>query len=239
MGKKSNVDMTVNTDVVKVVTAQPEVTETAPEAAEEQKASKKKKESQGRSKKYVAVRANVDRTKLYDVFAAVELVKKLSYSSFEGTVSADILVKEGVTQVDAMLPHSTGKKIRVAIASDEVIKEIEAGNINFDVLVASRQFVPKLAKLAKVLGPKGLMPNPKNGTITDNPEAKKKELEGGKVTYKAEKKQPVMHVTVGKVSMETHQLVENLTALMTALENRMVRMTISATMSPGVKVKIG
>jgi large subunit ribosomal protein L1 len=232
MAKRQDVDMSANEDVVKIVEAVD-----APEA--EQKSTKKKKPTVARSKKYTAVRSQVDKTKFYDSFAAIELIKRLSYSKFEGTVTTDILLKEGTTQIDATLPHSTGKVLRVAIASDELIKEIESGTINFDVLVASRQFVPKLAKLAKVLGPRGLMPNPKNGTITENPEAKKKELEGGKMTFKAEKKQPVMHVTIGKTSMETQALVENLNALMAALENRMVRLTISATMSPGVKVKIG
>ncbi|MBP7768463.1 hypothetical protein KA082_01345 [Candidatus Woesebacteria bacterium] len=232
MAKRQDVDMSANDDVVKIV-ASDEVQ--AEGTVAEEKAAKKK--TAGRSKKYVAIRSQVDKTKLYDPFAAIELVKRLSYSKFEGTITADLVVKEGTTQVELTLPHSTGKKIRVAIASDEVIKEIEAGVINFEVLVASRQFVPKLAKLAKILGPKGLMPNPKNGTITENPEAKKAELEGGKMTFKAEKKQPVMHITIGKTKMDTQALVENLAAISKALEMKLIRMAISATMSPGVKVK--
>lgn len=234
MAKRQDVDMSANDDVVKIVA----VDAPTEEAGTEEKTSKKAKATgPARSKKYTAVRSQVDRTKFYDPFAAVELVKRLSYSKFEGTVTADLVVKEGTTQVDVTMPHSTGKAIRVAIASDELIKEIETGTITFDVLVASRQFVPKLAKLAKILGPKGLMPNPKNGTITDNPEAKKKELEGGKMTFKAEKKQPIMHITIGKTSMETSQLVDNMNAISKALELKLIRMTISATMSPGVKVK--
>ncbi len=236
MSKRQDVDMSANNDVVKIVeNTDADQTVEAGENQPEQKAPKKV--SQPRSKKYTAVRSQVDKTKLYDAFAAVELVKRLSYSKFEGTITADLVVKEGTTQIDLTLPHSTGKKIRVAIASDEVIKEIEAGNINFDVLVASRQFVPKLAKLARVLGPKGLMPNPKTGTITDNPEAKKAELEGGKMTYKAEKKQPVMHITIGKSKMDTQALVENINEIAKVLDTKLIRMAISATMSPGVKVK--
>lgn len=234
MAKRQDVDMSANDDVVKIVA----VADDTAAGTDEKAAKKAKKLTQARSKKYAAVRANVDRTKFYDSFAAIELVKRLSYSKFEGTVTLDLLVKEGTTQVEATLPHSTGKVLRVAIASDELVKEIEAGVINFDVLVASRQFVPKLAKLAKTLGPKGLMPNPKNGTITENPEAKKKELEGGKVTFKAEKKQPVMHITIGKTKMETQALVENLNTIISALENKVIRATVSATMSPGIKVKI-
>ncbi len=234
MAKRQDVDMSANEDVVKIVA----VDAPAEETAGEEKATKKAKPTgPARSKKYAAVRSQVDKTKFYDPFAAIELVKRLSYSKFEGTVTIDLVVKEGTTQVDVTMPHSTGKAIRVAIASDELIKEIETGTINFDVLVASRQFVPKLAKLAKILGPKGLMPNPKNGTITDNPEGKKKELEGGKMTFKAEKKQPVMHITIGKTSMDTQALVENLQAVSKALELKLIRMTVSATMSPGVKVK--
>lgn len=234
MAKRQDVDMSANEDVVKIVA----VDAPAEETAGEEKATKKAKPTgPARSKKYAAVRSQVDKTKFYDPFAAIELVKRLSYSKFEGTVTIDLVVKEGTTQVDVTMPHSTWKAIRVAIASDELIKEIETGTINFDVLVASRQFVPKLAKLAKILGPKGLMPNPKNGTITDNPEGKKKELEGGKMTFKAEKKQPVMHITIGKTSMDTQALVENLQAVSKALELKLIRMTVSATMSPGVKVK--
>lgn len=232
MAQRKNAEAAENTDVVKVVEAQDEA---SVEQAAEVKA---KKATRVRSKKYAAVRAQVDRTKYYDAFSAIELLKRLSYTKFDGSVTADILVREGTTQVDVTLPHATGKVLRVAIATEELIAEIQAGTINFDILVASSQFVPKLAKLARILGPKGLMPNPKNGTITNNPEAKKKELESGKMTFKAEKKQPVMHITLGKVSTETKSLVENLTTLMGALENRIVRLTISASMSPGIKIKL-
>lgn len=232
MAQRRNADPAENTDVVKVVEAQDEASVAQAEEV------KVKKAARVRSKKYAATRAQVDRTKYYDAFSAIELLKRLSYTKFDGSVTADILVREGTTQVDATLPHATGKTLRVAIATEELIAEIQAGNINFDILVASSQFVPKLAKLARILGPKGLMPNPKNGTITNNPEAKKKELESGKMTFKAEKKQPVMHITIGKVSMETQALVENLSTIIKALENRIVRLTVSASMSPGIKIKV-
>lgn len=230
MGSKKNVDMSTNEDVVKVVEST--------DAPQTEKTSKKAKASAGRSKKYVAARSLVDKTKHYDAFAAVELVKRLSYSKFDGTISADIVVKEAGNQVDVAFPHSTGKVLRVAIADDSVISEIEAGTINFDVLVTAPNMVPKLAKFARVLGPRGLMPNPKNGTITPNPEQKKKELESGKTTIKTEKKQPVMHVTIGKASMDTKALVENVTALIEALGTKAVRLSLTSSMSPSVKVKI-
>lgn len=233
MSKKRNVDMSTNDDVVKVVQG----TETEGTAQTEEQSTKKSKKV-GRSKRYSKVRSQVDRTKFYAPLAAIELVKKLSYSSFPGTITADMVAKDTNVQTDITLPHSTGKTVKVAIADDELLKEIEAGTISFDILVSSRQFVPKLAKFAKILGPRGLMPNPKNGTITENPEAKKKELEGGKMTVKTEKKQPIMHITLGKTNMESQDLADNLIALMTALQGRILRVTISATMSPGVKVEL-
>lgn len=231
MGSKKNVDMSTSEDTVKVI-------ETADTATPEETISKKTKPSTGRSKKYVAARSLVDKTKHYDAFAAVELVKRLSYSKFDSTISADVQVKEAGSQVDVAFPHSTGKVLRIAIADDSVINDIEAGKIEFDVLITEPSMVPKLAKFARVLGPRGLMPNPKNGTITPNPEQKKKELESGKTTLKTEKKQPVMHVSLGKASMDTKALVENITTLVDTLGTKAVRLSISSTMSPSVKVKI-
>jgi large subunit ribosomal protein L1 len=118
------------------------------------------------------------------------------------------------------------------------LAQLEAGTIDFDVLITEPRFMPKLAKHARVLGPKGLMPNPKNGTITDNPEAKRKELEGGKVTLKTEKKAPLMHVLLGKTDMETKDLVENLNALLEAVKGKAVKASVTATMSPSVKVAV-
>jgi len=234
MGAKKNVDTTANTDTIKIVSETP----TESVIATDEPKKKVEKSRKVRGKKYVATRSQVDKTKLYDMFAAIELLKRLSYSKFDGTITADLVVREEGTSATLTFPHSTGKTVTVAIASDEVLAEIEAGKINFDILVTAPQFIPKLAKFARILGPRGLMPNPKNGTITPNPEAKKKELEGGKITVKAEKKQPVMHVTIGKVSMETQQLQENLTTLVDALKGKVLKVAISATMSPGIKVKI-
>lgn len=255
MGSKRNVDMSGSHDKIKVLEAAPEVT-VADDAQKEQvtdsaasatestqaqdaKASKATKPSRIRSRKYVSVRSQVDKTKLYDAFAAVELVKKLSYSHFAGTITADVLAREIGVQADLTFPHSTGKTVRVAIVTDELLTDIEAGKLDFDVLIAEPRYMAKLAKFARVLGPKGLMPNPKNGTITPKPELKKKELEGGKITVKTEKKQAVIHVVIGKTSMETQELVENIQTLITALGTNILKLSISATMSPGVKVKIG
>lgn len=267
MGSKRNADMSSTVDEVKVVAA-PEVaaevnapagttseTATVQEAIDQvanteasvndgaeteakPAAKAKAKVSKGRSKKYHLLRSQVDKTKVYDAFAAVELVKRLSYTSFNGTIEAHGVLKETGATASFSFPHSTGKTVRVALASDELIQTVEAGTIDFDILLTTKEFMPKLTKLARVLGPKGLMPNPKNGTLTENPEAKKKELEGGKLTIKTEKKAPLIHTTVGKVSMETKELVENLQALMQAFKGKLVKLSISSTMSPGVKVVV-
>jgi large subunit ribosomal protein L1 len=252
MGSKKRDNVMSSTDEIKIVEAPTEVTAdatasaddaataaapTAEEtAAAEKAAAKKAKRAQGRSKKYQSVRAKVDKTKKYDPFAAMELVKKLSYSKFDGTISAHVVVKEAGTTVAFTPPHSTGKTIRVAIVTDDLLKEVEAGNINFDILVSAPEYMPKLARFASVLGPKGLMPNPKNGTLTKDTENQKKRLEAGTVTVKTEKKAPLMHVQIGKVSMDTKALVENLEALLKSVGTKLERVTIAASMSPGIKV---
>lgn len=239
MGQKKNVDMSANTDKVKIVSSE-DIAPVAATASDDaaQAAPAPKAKVVARSKRYQDARSKVDRTKFYEPSAAVDLVKELSYSKFAGTITADIVTKDQ-TSIDLTLPNATGKTVRVAVADDALLTDLEAGKIEFDILVTSRQFVPKLAKYARVLGPRGLMPNPKNGTITENPEAKKKELESGAMTYKTEKKQPVMHISIGKTDMKTADVVANLEALMNALVNKVVRLSISATMSPSVKVKLG
>lgn len=231
MGSKKNVDMSTTTDQVKIVA----VDETQEQV---QETKKKVSNKQARSKKYQAVRSQVDKTKQYDPFSAVELIKKLSYSKFKGSIEAHLQVKEVGASATLALPHSTGKSVKVAIASDEVLAQIEEGNLDFDVLVSTPKFMPKLTKYARVLGPKGLMPNPKNGTLTPNPEVKKKELEAGSMTIKTEKKAPLMHLVIGNVSMDTKQVVENIESLLKALKGKVLKLSISASMSPGVKVKI-
>lgn len=227
--------MSATQDTVKVVEAPTGAQNT--EAHAEAK-TKKVKEARSRSAKYKAVRAQVDKTRAYDAFSAVELVKKLSYSKFDGSIVAHAVLRETGSKADLTFPHTTGRSIKVAIASDDVLKQIEDGNIDFDVLLTTPQLMPKLAKHARVLGPRGLMPNPKNGTITDNPEAKKKEFEAGKISIKTEKKAPLIHVTIGKTSMETKDLVENIQALLKAFKGKMVKMSLAASMSPGVRVEI-
>ncbi len=229
MGAKRNVDMSATTDKIKVV-------KTKTSKAEQTKANANKQRQ--RSKKYQAKRALIDKTKTYQLKQAVELVKKTSYSQFDGTITASLVFKEVGEQAKLSLPHSSGKTVKVAIASDELITDIAAGKIDFDILVTKPEFIPKLAKYARVLGPKGLMPNPKNGTITAHPEKRAQELSGGEITIKTDRKQPLSHVIIGKVSYKTDDLVENLQVLIKKLQNKLVKMTLSASMSPSIRVAL-
>jgi len=232
MGSKHNVDMSASETEVKVIESLEEEQNT------EQKKAAPKKPKRSRSAKYQVIRSQVDKTKAYDPFSAIELVKRLSYSKFSGSVEAHGVVrKEGLSATFAF-PHSTGRSVRVAIADDKVLKDIEDGKIDFDVLISVPEYMSKLAKYARVLGPKGLMPNPKNGTVTDDPEAKKKLLEAGSITLKTEKKAPLIHIVFGKTDMESKDLVENLQTLMKAFKDDLLKLSISASMSPGVKVEL-
>lgn len=191
-----------------------------------------------RGKKYAATRSKVDKARAYDALSAIELVKQLSYSRFEGTISADVVVTSTDVSAELLLPHASGQQKKVAVVDEAVLKQIEAGTLDFDILVSAPEFMPKLAKHAKLLGPKGLMPNPKNGTLTANPQQAVKELAAGKQLLKTEKKQPLMHVSLGKTSMDTKHLIENLQALAKAFQGKLVKVSLSATMGPGVKVDV-
>jgi large subunit ribosomal protein L1 len=241
MGSKRNVTVDGSEDKVKIVAAKDE----APAALNGSEPTEHKNQpkktplkTNPRSKRYQAARAQVDRSKFYPPAEAITLVKKIAYANFGGTICADLVLKDTDNQIKISFPHTTGKSLRVAIVDDEILAQIEAGKLNFDILLTTPQYMPKLAKLARILGPKGLMPNPKNGTIVADPIKAKKELESGKTTLKTERKAPLLHVTLGKVSASATDLSENLEALLAALEGRILKAVISATMSPGVKVLI-
>lgn len=208
------------------------------ETSESDSTSKQITTSRSRGKRYVTTRSLVDRTLDYPLADAIDLVIKTSYSKFIGTITADLVVKEIGDQGTLTFPHSTGKTITVEIASEETLTKLEKGVIDFDILLTEPAFVPKLAKYARLLGPKGLMPNPKNGTITAQPAKRKKELEAGAVTIKSERKAPLCHVIIGNTKMPKSELLANASTLLTTLKGRILKMTLSATMGPGVKVKV-
>ena len=221
-------------------------------AADEEKLQKQKREKNAseippktRSKRYKEAAGMVDKTKLYPLSEAVALVKKTSLTKFDGSVEVHININVNVlgekkdVRGTVSLPHGTGKKVNVAIADDKIIAEIAEGKITFDILVASPAMMPKLAKVARVLGPKGLMPNPKNGTVTENPEKKAKELSAGQVNYKSEPENPIIHQTVGKVSFTETQLIENINIFLDSVGRAKIsKATLTSTMGPGVKISI-
>lgn len=212
---------------------------------EEAKKAKKHKKTRVRSKRYVEAASLVDKTKTYPLSDAVSLVKKTSLTKFDGSVELHVnlnpssLGEKKDMRGSVSLPHGTGKQVRVVVADDAVIADVTAGKINFDILVAHPSMMPKLAKVARILGPKGLMPNPKTGTVTEDTTKRAKELSTGKVNFKTEPDQPIIHLLVGKVSFEDKNLVENVDAMLDAVgRGKIAKATLTATMGPGVKVQV-
>lgn len=192
-------------------------------------------------KAILAAKSKVDRTKNYPLVEAVKLVKASNITKFDATVTIhlNLVAKDAPTRVELTFPHLAGTAKRVAIVSDALLADIEKGKIEFDILVTHPSFMPKLAKYAKLLGPKGLMPTPKAGTVTPNPEAKAAEFAAGKTLVKAEAKFPLMHVTVGKVSQAEAELVANIQALIDAVKPRNItKAVLASTMSPGIKLQL-
>lgn len=195
-----------------------------------------------RSKKYQNVLTLFDAKKIHNIKEAIELVKKISISQFDANVEIHIrlLSKTGKPEtVRGLLqyPHPTGKKIQVVILDEKTMAEIEkTKKANADIYLAAPKIMPQVAKLAKILGPKGKMPNPKAGTITDDPEKTKKELEGGKIEYKTDSGGN-LHQVIGKVSADNTILTENYNALLAVLPlDKITSITMCATMGPGIKV---
>lgn len=194
-----------------------------------------------RGKAIQTAKSKVDPQKKYVLIEAVKLVKDTNITKFISTVTLhlNLVTKDAPTRVEVTFPFAAGEAKRVAIVSDELLKDIEKGKIEFDILVTSPAFMPKLAKFAPVLGPKGLMPSPKAGTVTSDPEKKAKEFAGGKTVVKAESKFPLMHVTIGKVNQSEAELIANIQALLDAVKLKNVtKATLASTMSPGIKLQL-
>lgn len=206
---------------------------------EQKKAKKEKFQKASHSEGYNNLATKVDPSKVYSLAEGLELLKSLQRGKFDETVELHINTATTGISGSVTLPHGTGKKTRVAIATEELIAEVEKGKIDFDILVAEPGMMPKLARVAKVLGPRGLMPNPKNGTITPKPEEVVKKYEGGQLNFKTEAKNPIMHLTVGKMSFGTEKLSENIESMVSAINKlNIVNITLKSTMSPGVKVRL-
>lgn len=224
-------------------TDQASMTAEEPKKVIKKKVFAKKEQRSSTWKKAVSL---IEKGKAYSLSSALELLDKTHLAKFDETVELHINATQSLSG-SMQLPHGTGKTTRVAIlapskdaiGADSLLKEIEAGKITFDVLVATPDAMPRLAKVARILGPKGLMPNPKNGTVTPNPEAVAKKYEGGHTTFKTEAKAPVLHLSVGKLSFGKEKLEENINMALQAVETKNMRKVIlKSTMSPAIRLLI-
>ena len=221
-----------------------------------------------KSKKYVEAQALIEKGKAYSIEEAIELVKKTSTVKFDATV--DVAFKLGLDTRHAdqqlrgamVLPHGTGKTKKVLVVTQgakveeakaagadvvggtEILEEIKKGWLDFEVMIATPDMMAELGKLGRILGPKGLMPNPKTGTVTMDVTKAVNEVKAGKITYRTDK-QGNVHVTIGKTSFDSEKLVENYRAIYDVLVKAkpssakgvyMRNIAVSSTMGPGVKV---
>lgn len=191
-----------------------------------------------RGKKYQKAVQKVDKNKLYSIEEAVLVLKSAKYVGFDESFEVHVNTKEQL-KGEVSLPHGIGKTIKAVVLDDRLLEEIEKGIINFDILVAHPSFMPKLVKLAKILGPKGLMPNPKNGTLTPNTKEAVEKFEKGSLRYKTESKFPILHQSVGKISFENKQIIENIKALILAISKSKINSVfVTTTMGPSVKLNL-
>lgn len=189
-------------------------------------------------KKYREIKTTIDQAKNYPLKEAIELVKKSSYSKFDGTMEVHFVLRKAGLNTQVTLPHSSGKTKRIEVAGEETLTKLAGGKIDFDVLVATPDMMPKLVPFARLLGPKGLMPNPKNGTLVSDIK-KANSFSANSTTLKTEKEYPLIHTIIGKVSQNDKELTENFQAIIKAIgDKQIVRAYLKATMSPSVKVVI-
>jgi large subunit ribosomal protein L1 len=192
-----------------------------------------------RGRKYRQAVSLVDRSKLYSPDEAAVLVKKTSLARFGGSVEVHINCFQKGLRGTLSLPHGTGKQAKIRVADDALVSALEqkgAGAIDFDVLVATPAMMPKLAKVAKILGPRGLMPNPKTNTISEKPEELAKTLSSS-FQWKTEADCPIVHTVIGRTDFTEKQLAENLTALVKSIgRDKIAAVFIKPTMGPSLKV---
>ena len=222
-----------------------------------------------RGKKYVEAAKNIERTTLYDAADAIALVKKSATAKFDETVELHVRTGCDGRHADqqirgaVVLPNGTGKTVRVLVfargakaeealaagadfvGAEELIPRIQhEGWLDFDVVVATPDMMGVVGRLGRILGPKGLMPNPKAGTVTMDVTKAIKDIKAGKIEYRLDKTN-IIHCPIGKVSFTEEQLAENLDAIMTVLTKArpstlkgtyMKSIVISSTMGPGVKL---
>lgn len=190
-------------------------------------------------KRYQEGQKNIQKNHLYALGEALAIVKKMPHARFDETVEVHINTKEKDLKGEVKFPHSTGKTLKVIVCDDGVLAAIESGKIDFDVLIAHPSFMPKLVKFARVLGPRGLMPNPKNGTLTDKVTDAAKKFTSGSVRFKTEAKFPLIHQAIGKISFGADKLMENIQALIKAVQKSKIESVyLASTMSPSLKIDV-
>jgi len=201
---------------------------------------KKKRKRRARGEKYQKFQAMIKVGKKYSLKEAVRLLKKTSISKFAGTAEAHIVVSKVGLTAKVKFPYDTGKRRVVAVADEKkTFEKIQKGKIDFDVLLASPKMMPKLVPYAKTLGPRGLMPNPKNKTVVADPEKAAREMEHLGLEIRTEKKAPLIHTVFGRIDQESQGLEENLRVLINGVGKRNIKkLVICATMGPGIKVKV-
>ena len=222
-----------------------------------------------RGKKYRELVKDVDLSKVYTLDEALELATKTSPTKFDASVEVHVRLGVDPRQADqnvratVALPHGTGKDVRVAVFAPEsdhdgakkagadivgdeaFIAQLDKEVIDFDILVATPQYMPKLGKYARLLGPRGLMPNPKSGTVSTNVAQAVKEAKAGKVEYRVDK-QAIVHLSIGKVSFGAGKLSDNARAFLSSLASQkpasikgvyVKSISLATTMGPGIKVE--
>ncbi|RME67209.1 MAG: 50S ribosomal protein L1 [Nitrospirae bacterium] len=221
-------------------------------------------------KRLIEARKKVERTKEYPVDEAVRLVKELASAKFDETVELAVNLNVDPRKADQMvrstvvLPHGTGKEIKVLVfakgekekealeagadyvGAEDLVEKIQGGWLEFDKAVATPDVMPIVGKLGRILGPRGLMPNPKVGTVTFDVGRAVKELKAGRVEFRVDKG-GIVHMPVGKASFEEDRLIENIRAAIEAImkakpptvKGRYIkRITLSSTMGPGIRVDL-
>ncbi len=212
--------------------------------------------------------ANLDTDKVYSLADAIEALRGYTSKKFDESLEIAIKLGIDVTKADQnirgmlSLPNGTGKNVRVAVftvnsadeakkagadvvGGEDLIEKVAGGEINFDRVIATPDMMPRMSKIARVLGPKGLMPNPKLGTVTNNVAEAVKVAKAGQIEYRAEKK-GIIHAGIGKMSFTTDQLVENANALIEQLKKvkpasskgqYILGASVATTQGPGLKVE--
>ena len=222
------------------------------------------------SKKHKSAQEKVDRSRQYEIKEAVDLVKQLAHSNFDETV--DLALNLGVdprksdqmVRGSVVLPHGLGKKIRVAVfakgekateaenagadfvGAEDLVEKIRSGWLDFDKAVSTPDLMGMVGKLGKILGPRGLMPNPKSGTVTFEVEKAVKDITAGRADYRTEKA-GVVHVSIGKVSFDNEKLIDNAKTVIKSIEKAkpssskgkyLKKISISSTIGVGIPVNV-